>query len=40
MIVLIFNKMIATADNTMGITRKMALRHIFKPLTILRQMIG
>ena len=30
----------ATADNTMGITRKMALRRIFQPLTSFRHLLG
>jgi len=30
----------ATADNTIGITRKMALRRIFQPLTSFRHLLG
>jgi formate dehydrogenase iron-sulfur subunit len=30
----------AVADNTIGITRKMALKRLFQPLTSLRHMIG
>lgn len=30
----------AVADNTIGITRKMALKRIFQPITSLRHMIG